>query len=52
MPRILDYFQHLRDCGGPERPLPLTPDPHNGALGQEGIHTHPAQAAGHAETKE
>lgn len=39
----------MRDGGRPQRPLPLAPDAQDGALGQEGLHTHPAEAPRHAE---
>ena len=34
------------DGGGAQHPLPLPADAHHGALDQEGLHPHPAQAAG------
>ena len=42
-------FQHLCDGGGAQHPLPLAADAHHGALDQESLHPHPAQAAGHEE---
>ena len=42
-------FQHMRDGGSAERALPHAPDPHDGPLGAQGLHSHPAQAARHAE---
>ena len=41
--------QYMRDCGGTERALPHPPNPHDGALGQEGVHSHLAEAVGHEE---
>ena len=37
----------MRDRGGAKRPLPLAPDAQDGAMGQAGIHTHPAKATHH-----
>lgn len=39
----------MRDGRGTERALPFASDPQNGALGQEGLHTHTAKATGHEE---
>ncbi len=39
----------MRDGGGAERALPHPADAHHGPLGAQGLHTHPAQAAGHAQ---
>ena len=38
----------MRHRGRPQRSLPLAPDPQDGALGQEGLHSHPASATRHA----
>ena len=40
-------FQYLCDGGGAQYPLPLPADSHHGALDQESLHPHSAQAAGH-----
>lgn len=40
----------MRDGTGAQRTLPLATDPQDGAVGEEGVHTHPAAAAHHEET--
>ena len=41
-------FQYMRDGGGSEHSLPDAADAHDGAVGPEGLHPHPAAAAGDA----
>ena len=43
------YFQHLRDGGGAQHPLPLSPDSPDVALGEESLHPPPPQAPHHEE---
>ena len=38
----------MRDRGGAERPLPHAANPHDGPVGSQGVHPHPAQIAGDA----
>ena len=45
----LSLFQHRGDGGGAERALPLSADAQDGAVGEEGIHPHSAEAAHHEE---
>ena len=42
-------MQHRGDGGGAERALPLAADAQDGAVGEEGLHPHPAEAAHHEE---
>ena len=42
-------FQHRGDRGGAERALSLSADAQDGALGEEGLHPHSAEAAHHEE---
>ena len=42
-------FQYMRDRGGAKRPLPFSSNPQDGAVGQAGIHSHPAQTPHHEE---
>ena len=39
----------MRDRGGAKRPLPFSTNPQDGAVGQAGIHSHPAQTPHHEE---
>lgn len=39
----------MRYSGGAKRALPVAADSHNGALGEEGVHPHPATPPRHAE---
>ncbi|KAK4300988.1 hypothetical protein Pmani_026860, partial [Petrolisthes manimaculis] len=43
-------YQYMCDGIGVERTLPLTTDPQDGAVGKEGVHTHPSSATHHEET--
>ena len=45
-------LQHLRDGRGAQHPLPVSPDPPDVALGQEGLHPPAAQAPRHEEAHE
>ena len=45
---FLARFQHLRDRGGSQRSFPHPANSHDGPLGQESLHPHPAKAARHA----
>ena len=45
----ISAFQHRGDRGGAERALPLAADAQDGAVGEEGLHPHPAEAAHHEE---
>ena len=43
-------LQHLRDGGGAQHPLPVSPDSPDVALGEESLHPPPPQAPHHEET--
>ena len=48
-PYVPSPIQHLRDGGGAERALPFAANPHDGAVGEAGVHPHPVQAPRHAQ---
>ena len=38
-------FQYMRNSCGAKRALPFSSNPQDGAMGEAGIHSHPAEAA-------
>ena len=40
----------MRDSGGAKRPLSFSSNPQDGAVGQAGLHSHPAQTSDHEAT--
>ncbi len=37
----------MRNCCGAKRALPFSSNPQDGAMGEAGIHSHPAEASDH-----
>lgn len=46
-PEYYYYFQYMRNRCGAKRALPIASNPQDGAVGEAGIHSHPAQASDH-----
>ena len=42
---FLFCFQYMRNSCGAKRALPFSSNPQDGAMGEAGIHSHPAEAA-------
>ena len=42
---LFSLFQYMRNSCGAKRALPFSSNPQDGAMGEAGIHSHPAEAA-------